>query len=102
MIYIGHGYGYPVSLVEAGLILIFLGFALAVVGILLIAASALLSSRARREEGRIRGAGVVLVGPIPIVAATDREMVKWGTLLTVVAAVLFLLLILLSASLTGK
>lgn len=102
MIYIEQGFRYHVSLIEAGLLLIFLGFALAVVGVLLIAASALLSSRARREEGRVRGVGVVLIGPIPVVAATDREMVKWGVLLTIVAVVLFLVLILIGAGLAGK
>lgn len=90
------------SLVEIGLMLIFLGFALAVIGVLLIAVPVLLSSRARREEGGVRAAGVVLVGPIPVVAATDREMVKWGVLLTAIAAALFFILLLLSASLAPR
>ena len=84
-------------MIEIGLTLITLGFVLVIIGVLTLAILAL-----RKAVGRegVRGAGVILVGPVPIVLASDKEMVKWGVLLTAIAALLFLVLILLSYALT--
>lgn len=53
------------------------GFLLTVTGIIIIAVAGLLillSSTKRRAQ--TRGAGVIIIGPIPIVFGTDKESVK--------------------------
>lgn len=53
----------------------------------------LLSSR----EGKVRGGGVLVIGPIPIVIGTDQEVAKGlmvlAMVLMLVAALIFLLLL---------
>lgn len=75
-----------------GLTIILLGFALIVAGILLLAA---LGMRGRKGGAEVGGAGVVFIGPLPVMVASDKEMARLGVLLTVVAALLFILLLLL-------
>lgn len=67
---------------------IVIGLALIVLGALLIAIGALLSARSRA-----RCAGVVIVGPIPLLFATDKEVAKLAVALTALAVVFFLALI---------
>jgi len=65
----------------AGLFLLFVGFAVLILGLML---------GSRSEERRVKGAGVILVGPIPIVFGSDA---KWATIAVVLAIVLVLLMI---------
>ena len=56
-----------------------LGFVLVVVGLLVVVVSLFLMSRRRSpSEGRtkVRGAGVIMIGPIPIIFGTDKKSVK--------------------------
>ena len=56
-----------------------LGFALVVVGLLVVVVSLIFMSRRRSpSEGRtkVRGAGVIMIGPIPIIFGTDKKSVK--------------------------
>ena len=73
--------------------LILLGTAVAVVGIAVILLATVFASRSEEgEEGkrvRVKGGGVVMVGPIPIIFGTDA---KW----TVVAIVLAIVLVVVS------
>ncbi len=43
----------------------------------------------RGKKGEVKGGGVVLVGPIPIVFGTDRDVLKWAVILTVAALAAF-------------
>lgn len=67
-----------------------IGLFLTVAGIVIVMiASLLLASQAKKGEGRVQGGGAVLIGPIPIVWGTDRN---WFF----VAIILFLVIMLLS------
>ncbi len=66
------------DLVEAGVVLVLAG--LAIVSLALV--------RSAKGEGSVKGAGVVLIGPIPIVFGSDA---KWATVALALAVVLMLL-----------
>ena len=73
-----------VDLVQAGLLLVFVGFGIVVVSLL---------SRQRKEGAQVKGGGVVMVGPIPIILGSDA---KWASVAIVLAIVLILLTIFLN------
>ena len=74
------------DLVTTGVLLVFLGF-----GIIFIAT--ILSSRTSSEKGEIKGAGVVMIGPIPIIFGSDA---KWTSIAVALAIALLLLSLLLT------
>jgi len=74
-------------LLTVALMMIAVGFVLVLVGVLLIMLGAV-----RRSEGETKGAFVFLIGPIPIIGATDKETLKIAALLTVAALVIVVLL----------
>jgi len=55
--------------------IVFLGLILIMLGMLVIFAGMLKEAVTSKEgaEGRVRGGGVVMIGPIPIIFGTDRE-----------------------------
>jgi uncharacterized protein (TIGR00304 family) len=53
-----------------------LGIALIVVGIIVIVAAIILASVGGAKQGKMRGAGVIMIGPIPIIFGTDKKSVK--------------------------
>ena len=55
-------------------------------------AALLLFFKALRGKGRVRGGGVVMIGPIPIVFGTDKESVKTLLLLSI-ALIAFVLIL---------
>ncbi len=67
-----------------------LGVALVVVGIIIIVAVIVLSSAGCSKKGKVQGAGVIMIGPIPIIFGTDKKSVK-----TVVALALALTIVVL-------
>lgn len=67
---------------DLGLALILLGFLVIILGIALFA------------KGPVRGGGVLLIGPIPIVWGTDKEIVKWVLLIATITVVILLSLML--------
>jgi uncharacterized protein (TIGR00304 family) len=69
-----------VDLIAAGLVLILAGFGVVALSLLL---------DRRRSGAEVRGGGVVMIGPIPIIFGSDA---KWAS----VAIVLAILLVLLS------
>jgi uncharacterized protein (TIGR00304 family) len=77
------------SVTELGFLLIILGFVLAVV------ATVLLVVRSSRGSGQGRSAGLLLIGPIPIVFGTDRQSVKVVMVLAIVLILLVLVIMLL-------
>ncbi len=57
----------PQILYVLGFFTIFVGIVIIVVAFLLIFASGI------RRKGRVRGGGVIIVGPVPIIFGTDKE-----------------------------
>jgi uncharacterized protein (TIGR00304 family) len=64
------------GLVYFGILLVLLGFGAVVLSI---------AASARNEEAKVRGAGVVMVGPIPIIFGSDA---KWASIAVALAIVL--------------
>ena len=67
-----------------------LGFVLVVIGLLVVVVSLIFMSRRRSpSEGKtdVRGAGVILIGPIPIIFGTDKQSVKEVLLLALALTV---------------
>jgi uncharacterized protein (TIGR00304 family) len=79
-------------LFSIGLLLVLAGFAIA---ILVIFAAIL---RSARGQGQVRGGGVVMIGPVPIVFGTDKESARILILLGIVLTVVLLLLTLLQVA----
>ncbi len=73
-----------------------LGFAFVVAGILVVVAAIILLSKRSRGRGKEKGktethaAGVIMIGPIPLVFGTDWKSVKPALALAVVLAVVVL------------
>jgi uncharacterized protein (TIGR00304 family) len=57
-------------------VFIALGFVLVVVGIIIIVAAIILASTGNGKKGKVQGAGVIMIGPIPIIFGTDKKSVK--------------------------
>ena len=69
------------DLVTMGILFVFAGFAVIFVALFLSATSKL------STEGKVRGGGVVMIGPIPLVFGSDM---KWASVAIVLALVLVL------------
>jgi len=78
-------------LFNIGLLLALAGFALAIVAIFV---AILRSSKGTRQ---VRGGGVVMIGPVPIVFGTDKGSVRILILLGIVLMIVLLLFSLLPA-----
>jgi uncharacterized protein (TIGR00304 family) len=65
-----------------------LGFALIFCGILIILAAVLLLFYSNAKGGKIKGGGIILIGPFPIVFGTDKETIKTVLLLSIVLVLL--------------
>ncbi len=81
-----------IDMVEIGISLILLGIVLIFISILL----SLLMSLGK--ERKVRGGGIVIIGPLPILLASDREIARLAFLLTLLSIILFLFLIVLFSS----
>jgi uncharacterized protein (TIGR00304 family) len=53
-----------------------IGITLVVVGVIVIVAAIILASIGGAKKGKVHGAGVIMVGPIPIIFGTDKKSVK--------------------------
>ena len=53
-----------------------IGIALVVVGVIVIVAAIILASIGGAKKGKVHGAGVIMIGPIPIIFGTDKKSVK--------------------------
>jgi uncharacterized protein (TIGR00304 family) len=53
-----------------------LGVALVAVGIIIIVVSIILASMRGAGKGKVKAAGVIMIGPIPIIFGTDKKSVK--------------------------
>ena len=52
------------------------GMTLIAVGIIIVVMAIILSSMRSTGKGKIRAAGVIMIGPIPIIFGTDKKSVK--------------------------
>lgn len=74
------------EIVILGLLLVFIGILLIFIGIM---AETLKAKEGGKSE--VRGGGVVLIGPIPIVFGTDVGAIKWVLILTIIVMILAIL-----------
>ena len=66
-------------------ILVFVGFLIAFVAVILMFFST------AKEKGKVKGGGAVIIGPFPIVFGTDKESLKILLLLSIALIVLMLI-----------
>jgi|Deesub1362A_J573_1020465.scaffolds.fasta_scaffold00005_11 uncharacterized protein (TIGR00304 family) len=75
-----------VSFITIGFLLVFLGILLIFMGML---TEAIKGSELRSKgEVKSRGAGIVMIGPFPIIFGTDAESVKIVIILTIILILL--------------
>jgi uncharacterized protein (TIGR00304 family) len=73
------------SLLSLGVILVFAGFLIAFVAVIL------MFFTTASGKGKVKGGGAVVIGPFPIVFGTDRESLKILLLLSIAIIVLMLI-----------
>jgi uncharacterized protein (TIGR00304 family) len=78
------GFDSMVDLVLAGFLLVLVGFGVIVFSIL---------TQGRGERSEVKGGGVVMIGPVPIIFGSDM---KWTSVAIVLAIILIVLALLLS------
>jgi len=71
-----------------GLMLILAGFAISLLAVLLLVA---LSAK---DKESVKGGGVILIGPVPIIFGTDKQSVKVILILSIVLVLLLVVLML--------
>lgn len=71
------------------------GFALIAVGVILVFLVIILASRKNIEKGKTQAAGVIMIGPIPIIFGTDKEAVKTVVILALALTVLLIVLMII-------
>ena len=70
-----------------------LGIALIIVGIVVIVAAIILASMSGAKKGKVQGAGVIMIGPIPIIFGTDKKSVKTVLALALALTIVVLIII---------
>jgi uncharacterized protein (TIGR00304 family) len=81
--------------------LVFVGIGLIVVGFLVVLMSTAMSGRSSEEEERrteVRGGGIIMIGPIPIIFGSDA---KWASA-AIVLAIVLIVIVLLFGVLIGR
>jgi uncharacterized protein (TIGR00304 family) len=73
-----------------------LGIVLVIVGIIVIVAAIIIASKSGATKGKVRGAGVIMIGPIPIIFGTDKKSVKAVLVLALALTIVALIVILLN------
>ena len=72
-----------------------LGIVLIVVGIIVIVAAIILASIGGENKGKVRGAGVIMIGPTPIIFGTDKKSVKTVLALALALTMIALVIIII-------
>jgi len=72
------------DLVLAGFLAVLLGFGMVLVSML---------TQAKKEESEVKGGGVIMIGPVPIIFGSDM---KWASVAIALAVVLIVLTVALS------
>jgi len=78
---------------SVGLTLVFAGLALILVAVVW------LFARSSRGKGSVKGGGVVVIGPVPIIFGTDKETVKTLFILSIILVALLLIWAVISSQL---
>jgi uncharacterized protein (TIGR00304 family) len=73
-----------------------LGFFLILAGIMVIVAAIILASKTEAKKGRVRGAGIIMIGPIPIIFGTDKKSIKTVLTLALALTIIALIIILIN------
>jgi uncharacterized protein (TIGR00304 family) len=76
-------YGLGISLIFVGILVIF-------VAIILVVMSNV------KGEGKVKGGGAIIIGPIPIIFGTDKKSIKTILLLSITLTMLLIILIIVS------
>lgn len=72
-------------------VFVIIGMALVIVGVILIVVALVRASMGGKSgDSRVRGAGVIMIGPIPIVFGTDKNSVKAVLVLALALSVVVL------------
>ena len=77
-----------------GSITIFIGIALVVIAVLMLLLG--------RNRGSVRGGGIVLIGPIPIIFGSDYKTVKRLMVLAIILMIIVLIIVLVPSFLPAK
>jgi len=81
-----------------GVTLIILGFVISFIAMIWLVLSGV---RGGNGKGKVRGAGAVIIGPIPIIFGTDKESVKFILVLSIILVALLLVLTVLWSNIFG-
>lgn len=69
-----------------GLVLVIAG------GMLIVLAIVLASKKGSFDESRVRGAGVIMIGPIPIIFGSDKQSIKLALIMALALSVVVLVI----------
>ena len=83
------------KLITIGFLLVFIGILVILAGMFSMAYQAWKMGGMEKPEGGVRGGGVVMIGPIPIIFGTDIGALKLVMILAIVLMVIAALLIIL-------
>ena len=67
-----------------------LGFGLIFVGVIILIVAAILISVKGLKKGKVKAAGAVIIGPVPIIFGTDKKSLKTILVLSVTLTVLLI------------
>jgi uncharacterized protein (TIGR00304 family) len=73
-----------------------LGIVLVIIGIVVIVAAIVFASKGKSNKGNMRGAGVIMIGPIPIIFGTDKKSVKTVLALALALTVVALIIVVIN------
>jgi uncharacterized protein (TIGR00304 family) len=73
-----------------------LGIALIVVGIIVIIAAIIHASVGETKKGKLSAAGVIMIGPIPIIFGTDKKSIKTVLALALALTIVALMIIIIN------
>jgi len=83
------------KLITLGFLLVFIGILVIIAGVFSMAYQAWKTGGMEKPEGSVRGGGVIMIGPVPIIFGTDVGALKIMMILVIVLMVIAALLIIL-------
>ncbi|MCX8150015.1 MAG: DUF131 domain-containing protein [Candidatus Bathyarchaeota archaeon] len=69
-----------------------LGLVLIVIGVAVLIFAAVITIIKSSQKGNVKAGGVIMIGPVPIIFGTDKEVVKTVLVLSIVLMVLAIVL----------
>jgi len=73
-----------------------LGIVLVIIGMIVIVAAIVFAFKGKSNRGNMRGAGIIMIGPIPIIFGTDKKSVKTILALALVLTMVALIIIVIN------